>query len=312
MHRLEHLAPFPRLRTPSARNARRLRSLARQCSWLFAISLFGYPIIGSIISMFQFESRALSIPFRIFVGLFSLWIIATSNRLRVDGWHRLMLLVWFLYALRLLHDWLVPNLDGADYALQFFVATSVLPAVALMKARAFQKRRFALMGFITASCGVIISLLAVMFGNADVQDVTASSGRLSLSALDPVSLGHLATCAILCGLVLWRGARRAAKFCLVVTFIPLVWCLILTGSKGPALALVLCTGLWAIRSGYGWRFAILALPLLALALASGGNPLATRFSGSQEDESTVDRLVVLSDSLTQIAGRQSSEVRSWS
>ncbi len=213
-----------------------------------------------------------------------------------------MLLIWFIYCLRLIHDWLFTNLDGADYAFQFFIATSVLPAFALMKAGAFQQQKFALVGFVTASLGSISSMLVTIYGNADVQDVAVSSGRLSLTALDPVSLGHLAASAILCGFVLWRGARMRAKVCLAAMALPLVWCLVLTGSKGPALAIVLCMGLWALRNGQAFKYALMAIPLIALTLAWEGNPLSARLSGSQEDESTVDRLVVLEDSLDQIAG----------
>ncbi len=295
-------AAAPQASSLDVRSSRRFLVVSRQCAWLFSIALFGYPIVGNLISLFQLESRVLSIPFRVAVGVFSLWLIATTKRLRIDGWRRLMLMIWFLYCLRLVHDWVFPELDGADYALQFFIATSVLPAVALLKARAFHQRRYALVAFIIASTGAITSLLTAMFGNAEVQDVTATSGRLSLAALDPVSLGHLATSAILCGFVLWRGARIPAKLCIAVIFLGLLWCLILTGSKGPALALVLCIGLWAVRNGQAWKFAVLALPVLALVLASEGNPLADRLSGSQEDESTVDRLVVLNDSFKQIEG----------
>jgi len=292
----------PPLPEPGKRKLRRLQSLSRQSAWLFAVAQYGYPIVGGLVSMFQLESRVLSIPFRIAVALFSSWLILTTKRLRMDGWRRLMLLIWFLYVLRVLHDWVFPNLDGADYALQFFIASCVLPALALMKAGAFDQRKFALAGLMVAGVGTVMSLLATMFGGADVQDTAVSSGRLSLAALDPGSLGHLATSAMLCGFIVWRGVGLRARICLAAVFVPLLWCLVLTGSKAPALALVLCMGLWALRNGQAWKFAILAAPLLALALASEGNPLAARLSGSQDDESTMDRLVILQDSFSQIAG----------
>jgi hypothetical protein len=287
---------------PSRRRERYLKNLLRQCSWLFAIALFGYPMVGNLISVYQIDSRALSVPFRIGVVLFSLWIIATTGPFRIDRWRKLMLLFWFLYILRLIHDWLIPNLDGADYALEFFVATSVLPVLALLKARTFRQRRFALVGFAIAGIGAATSLLASKFGNADVQDVTVSSGRLALSALNSVSLGHLATSAILCGFVLWRGAALRTKLSLSFCFIGLSWCLVSTGSKGPALALLVCIGLWAFRHGQSWKFALLALPVLAWMLVSESNPLAARLSGSEDDPSTLDRIVILSDSFHQIAG----------
>jgi hypothetical protein len=287
---------------PDKRKLQRLRKLSIQSAWLFSVALFGYPLVGNSTSLLQIESRTLSIPFRIAVALFSVWVFLVARRWQTDWWRRVMLVIWFLYVVRLLHDWGIANLDGADYALQFFVATSVLPALALMKARAYQQRRFALIGFITASAGTIISLLATNYGSADVQDLTAASGRLSLTALNAVSLGNLATSAILCGFVLWHGASLRWKIFLAAMFVPLLASLAMTGSKGPAIGLVLCMGLWALRNGRTWRFALLSIPVLTLALLWEGNPLAARLSGLEEDESTVDRLVMISDSLDQIAG----------
>lgn len=283
-------------------SVKRLQSLARQSSWLFATALFGYPVIGNLISLLQIESRLLSIPFRIFVALSSLWLIVTTRRLRTDGLRQAMLLFWFLYTLRLIHDWIFTTLQGADYALQFFIASSVLPAVALMKAGAYNRRRFAFMGFLIAGAGAITSLLAAKYGSADVQEVTDSSGRLSLAALDPVSLGHLATSSLLCGLVLWGGARAREKMLLASVFFMLIWCLVLTGSKGPALALLVCVGLWALRNGHAWKFALLAIPMVAWMLVSSDNPLVSRLSATEDDQSTVDRLVILTDSVNQIEG----------
>ena len=279
---------------------RRRQSLARQSSWLFATALFGYPVIGNLISLLQVESRLLSIPFRIIVALYSLWLVISTRRLHTDRLRQAMFLFWFLYTLRLINDWMFTTLQGADYALQFFVASSVLPAVALMKAGAYNRRRFAFVGFLIAGVGAITSLLAARYGNADIQEVTDVSGRLSLAALDPVSLGHLAASALLCGLVLWGSARPGAKVLLASVFLLLVWCLVLTGSKGPALALLVCVGLWALRKGQAWKFALLAIPMIVWMLVSSDNPLTSRLSGSEDDQSTVDRLMILSDSISQI------------
>jgi O-antigen ligase len=276
--------------------------MVRKCSWLFAIALFGYPIVGDLVSLLQIDSRLLSVPFRLAVAFFSFAILLRTKGTRIDRLRFALLILWLLYMVRLAHDWLFTNLDGADYALQYFVAACVLPAVALMRARAFRPRRFALIGFIISSIGSILSLFANMFGSAEVQDVTTSSGRLALSALNSVSLGHLATSAILCGFVLWRGSAMRTKLFLSAMFVPLIWCLILTGSKGPAIALVFCMGLWALRHGQTFKFAIIAVPVVAWVIFSEDNSLATRLAGSEEDQSTVERVVILSDSFDQIRG----------
>jgi len=275
--------------------------LTGKCSVLFALALFGYPLIGNTISLLQVDSRILSVPFRIFVALFSLWIIAGSRRLQADAWRQVMLLIWCLYVARLLHDWLLTPLEGADYALQFFLATSVLPAVALMKARAYEQRIFAVNGFVVASMGSIMSVLALRFGLGDTQDLTQSSGRLSLSAVDPVTLGHLAVSAILCAVPLWPRASQGAKIFLTCVLAVLVLSLLLTGSKGPALVLCICMGLFAVRRGHVLRFAVIALPMLLYLITSDSSPLAARLAAAEGDESTADRITVLNDSINQIA-----------
>jgi len=275
--------------------------MANRSALLFAVALFGYPITGSVISLLQVDSRLLSIPFRLLVGCLSIWVIVSARHLKINRVRQVMIFIWLLYVLRLLYDWLVPHLQGADYALQYFIVSSILPASALMKAQVYGERRFAAMSFVIASAGALMGLLVALYGSGDDTGVDAS-GRLSLAALNPVSLGNEATSALLCGLVLWPGAKMRHRMVLSCVFALLLWCLVLTGSKGPMLQLLVCGGLWALRRGYAWRLSILALPLLVWLTLSTANPLATRLAESPDDPSTVDRIVMLTDSMQQIAG----------
>jgi O-Antigen ligase len=286
---------------PHPPRAAYVRRTAKRSATLFAWALFGYPVVGSIISLMQIDSRTLSIPFRMGVALFSVWIILFTRRARIDGLRKVMLAIWFLYVLRLLHDWLGPGLQGADYALQFFIVSAVLPGFALLKAGCFEPRRFALVAFMVASAGALLGLFAGLFGGAEVTE-GGVQGRLSLSALNPVSLGNQATSAILCGVVLWRGAKIPVRLMLAATFGLLLMCLVLTGSKGPLLQLLACLALWAIRRGYVLRVSILGAPMLIWFMLSSGNPLADRLADSGDDSSTVDRVVMISDSIDQIEG----------
>ena len=291
-----------RLPARDSRDARYLKNVANKCAFLFAIALFGYPVVGSIISLLQIDSRALSVPFRIGVALFSVWVILTTRRLRIDGLRLVMLLIWFFYIIRLLHDWLVSNLQGADYALQFFIASAVLPGFALLKARGFEWRRFALVAFMVASAGALLGLFGALLGGADVQDPGGPTDRLGLSALNPVSLGNQATSAILCGAVLWREATTRQRLILAGAVALLLACLVLTGSKGPLLQLLVCAGLWAIRRGYVWRLGVLGLPVILGLALSTDNPLANRLADSGDDTSTFQRLEMINDSVVQIQG----------
>ncbi len=285
----------------SAQNSQYLKRMVNRSGILFALVLFGYPIIGSVISLLQIDSRTLSVPFRIAVAMFSVYVLLTARRFRIDRLRQLMLLIWFFYVVRLIHDWFGPNIPGADYALQFFIISSVVPGIALMKAQAYQGRRFALIAFVIATAGALLGMFGALFGSPDVQE-GAVSGRLSLSALNPVSLGNQAAGAILCGIVLWRGAKTRYRVFLVCTFVLLLWCLLLTGSKGPGLQLLICVGLWALRRGHVWRVSLLALPMLVWLAVATENPLVERLAESGEDSSTTDRVVMISDSINQIAG----------
>jgi hypothetical protein len=232
-------------------------------------------------------------------SLFSVWVILTARRLKIDGLRQVMVFIWILYVVRLLHDWLIPNLPGADYALQFFIVSAVLPGFALMKAQAFEWRRFAVVAFVIASAGALMGMFGALFGGADVQD-SGIAGRLSLSALNPVSLGDEATSAIVCGVVLWRDAKTRYRLILASTFGLLFLCLVLTGSKGPVLQLFVCLGLWALRRGHALRLGILGLPVLVWLALSTENPLADRLAGSGDDSSTLERVEMINDSFVQI------------
>jgi O-antigen ligase len=288
-------------RSEGLRGLAYLNKMANKTAILFAVALFGYPVVGSVISLLQLDSRTLSIPFRILVGLFSLWILLVSRRLKIDGLRQVMLIIWLLYIVRLLHDWLVPDLPGADYALQFFIIAAVLPALALIKAQAYRWRQFALIAFLVATTGALMGMFGAIFGGADVQDAGATAGRLSLSALNPVTLGNQAASAMLCGVVLWRDAGTWQRLFLAATFVLLACCLVLTGSKGPVLQLIICMGLWALRRGHVLKLGLLALPMLFWLIFATDNPLVERLSQSSDDASTVDRLVMITDSLDQIA-----------
>jgi hypothetical protein len=272
-----------------------------QCAVLFAMGLFGYALVGNLISLLQIDSRVLSIPYRIIVGAFSVYLVSTTRWYRLDGLRVTMLLIWSVYVARLCYDTCIANIEGADYALQFFVIASVLPALALMSANSFDQDKFARAGLVTAAVACVFSLSGTYLGRFGDQDLEETTGRLSTVALNPISLGQLAVGGLFCALVLWREASALLKPTLFVCIAIFAWCLDETGSKGPAVALILGLGLWCIRRGMFLRFCILGIPGLAYVVFSGASALAQRVLSSQEDISTLDRLVLLEDTINQIS-----------
>jgi hypothetical protein len=285
-----------------ALHARRQATNARIGAVLFSLALFGYPLVATLVAFLQIDSRQLSLPFRILVALLSLYIIALKGRLRVTKWHLMLLLIWCAFTLRLSFDALFANIGSAEFQLQFFLITSVLPVLALWKLNVYDQNRFAFASLILASLGCILNLLGNYFGVFGASDLTETLGRLSTDVLDPITIGHLAVSGIFCCLVLARHKSSGAKNLIIVLMIVLIVVLVQAGSKGPLLSLVVALALWCWKRGFSSRFVLVVAPIVVAFLLYGGNPLAERVLASEDAESSLERLVLIENSVDQILG----------
>ena len=235
--------------------------------------------------------------FRLFVGSLSLFFVATLGQIRLDNWRLLILCIWFAMVLRLSFDTLVAGIDGADYALQLFILGSALPVLALYKLDSYDQKIFALTALIVTSVGSLTSLFANYFEAFGESDLT---GRLSSVSLNPVSLGHLAVSGFFCSLVLMRQTALWARIPIVVVMAGLLFVLVQTGSKGPMLSLAIALLMWASQRGIGGRLIALAVPAIALLMIYSSSPLSERLAAINVDPSTVDRVILIQDSIQQI------------
>jgi hypothetical protein len=268
---------------------------------LLALALFGYPLVGNLVSLLGVDSRALSVPFRLLVAMLAVAVIFSSVVVRLNGLRLLLLAFWAAYSLRLLYDTFVAGLEGAAYALQFFVAGCMMPAVAQWFADSYRQPLFARISLVLATAGCVATLGGSALGGFGESDLTDSTGRLSTAALNAVSLGHLAVSAVLCALVLWREASIGSRILLASAVGVALTALLMTGSKGPAFALLVCLAAWSMRRGRLLRLVLLAAPLLAVLLVSSSSPLASRIVNAAEDLSTLDRVILLQDTVRQIS-----------
>ena len=280
----------------------RAQTISAQCSaFIFALAVFGYPIIGSLVSWLGVESRMLSVPFRLFLGSLGILVIALTTSIRIDKWHFLMLLIWYALILRLGFDTSIAAIENADYALEFFLISCVLPVLAIWALDAYQPRNYAIAGFALATTGSLTALLANYFGIFGESDLTEITDRLSSTALNPVTLGHLALSGFLCGLTLMRSESLWMRATVMMTMMALIIVIIQTGSKGPVIALAIITFIWA-----GQRVLItpmIGLVVLAaiLLLVYGDSPFFQRLLAIDDDPSTTERIGLIQDSLQQIA-----------
>jgi len=302
----------------SSRPLEQAQTISAQCGALiFALAVFGYPIIGSLVSWLGVESRMLSIPFRVCLGLLSVLVIALATSIRFDKWHFLMLLIWCALILRLGFDASITVIENADYALEFFLISCVLPVLAIWSLDAYQPRYYAIAGFALAATGSLTALLANYFGVFGELNLTEITGRLSSTALNPVSLGHLALSGFLCGLTLMRSEPFWIRAPIMLTMMALIIVIIQTGSKGPVIALAIILFIWASQRALITPMIVLAGIAVILLFAYGDSPFFHRLMAIEDDPSTTERIALIQDSLQQIAtspwiGSASVELKSGS
>lgn len=292
--------------------------ISAQCSAIiFALAVFGYPIIGNLVSWLDVESRMLSIPFRVFLGSLSVLVIALKTSIPFNKWHFLILLIWYSLILRLGFDTSITGIENTDYALEFFLISCVLPVLAIWALDNYNQQYYATAAFVLASTGSLTAWLGNYFGTFGESNLTEITGRLSSTALNPVTIGHVALSGFLCGLTLIRTVTRRTRALIILIMMMLLIIIIQTGSKGPAIALVSILLIWASQR-------VLIVPMIGLVVSAtiaifvyGDSPFAQRMMAVEDDPSTTERIAFIQDSLQQIAtapwiGSASVELKSGS
>lgn len=292
--------------------------ISAQCSAIiFALAVFGYPIIGNLVSWLDVESRMLSIPFRVFLGSLSVLVIALKTSIPFNKWHFLILLIWYSLILRLGFDTSITGIENTDYALEFFLISCVLPVLAIWALDNYNQQYYATAAFVLASTGSLTAWLGNYFGTFGESNLTEITGRLSSTALNPVTIGHVALSGFLCGLTLIRTVTRRTRALIILIMMMLLIIIIQTGSKGPVIALVSILLIWASQR-------VLIVPMIGLVVSAtiaifvyGDSPFAQRMMAVEDDPSTTERIAFIQDSLQQIAtapwiGSASVELKSGS
>ncbi len=268
-------------------------------AWLFALSVFGYPIMGNVVALLQLNSEHVTVPFRLAIATACLMTLMARGRMVFDGARLIVLACWMAYAARLVGD-TFSEVSGAFHALQLFIFASALPALAQWKLDRFDVKLYAGASFIVISIGCISILVGNYWGLFGELDLRAATGRLSIQTLNAVSLGHLAVSGLLSGIVLWKSGRGSSRWIVALVMPLLLATLVLSGSKGPALVFAVLLLILASRGlvPRGTTPAVLVLSFLALQLDDV--PLFERVRNISADQSTAWRIDLLTDSLLQI------------
>jgi hypothetical protein len=269
--------------------------------WLFALTLVGYPVAGLIASLMDWGSTLTSIPFRVGVVVLALALWWRSPALtRWSRHHRWLMVFLLLYLARLIWDWAIADVHGAAEASIFFLLTVLLPCAALaLAAPAMREIPAALL--LVAIGGTVCAgaVLMQLLGLGVDQSLTEQTGRLSFEAVNPITLGHVATITLIASLCLTRHRPGALEMSwVIVAALAAGACLLLSASRGPALAFALCMLVFVLVTGR-WRWIMLITLLLVSAVLIEGGELWLRFAGIAEDESTSERLLLQGNAISQ-------------
>jgi O-Antigen ligase len=269
--------------------------------WLFVLALSGYPIAALLASWLNWDSTVASAPFRIGVVLLSLWVMArvhagNPNREPL----RWLFGFWLIYLVRLIWDWLIAGVPGAIEALFFFVVTVLIPCTVLaLRAQALAERELTLL---VAWVGAGICAAAVLMYSFDIgteRSLTDQTRRLSFEAINPITLGHVATSTLIAILCLTSRRLNAVTW---AALLPAAFaagaCLILAASRGPMVALGLAAIAFAILTRR-WRWLLLLALLLLPQLLDENRELWSRFATIEEDESALTRLLLQGNAIAQ-------------
>lgn len=292
------------LQTPAAPTRVSRPGMRLTCT-VIALTIVGYPLAGLVASALGLDSTVTSIPLRALVALVSaltvLHFVGAGHRFRLD-W--IILLFWWLYLLRLVFDLGSGQFEDVDIALLFFLATAMIPALAVMVgARGYDEALTARMLFVLGAVICAGSVLIDVLGIGDTASLTEVTGRLSFEVLNPITLGHVAATTLIAGLVLWRSpGLPGGRATLIAGAGAALACLLLAASRGPVLALMVALISYSILRGRWGRIFAGGLALLLIApmiLATQGVELVERFTNITSDLSARERLMIQGNALDQ-------------
>lgn len=265
---------------------------------LTALTINGYPLVGLIGDFLQLEGLIVSGPFRAgVVALGALGALQVLRALRPFRLDILLLLFWWLYLVRLVFDLGNPAFEHSAEWLVFFVATCVIPSVAAMiMAGSYSEKGVAQLLFMLGVAVALGMLLLFATGNLDQDLLRSQGGRVSLRAVNAISLGHVYATGIIAGLTLWRYHRTiyGGRLLLIAGFGLNAAALVFAASRGPVLGLVGALIAFAVmrgRWGQGLAVALALAIVLPSLIASQNVTLIDRFLGVYTDASSQERLM---------------------
>ena len=286
---------------------RRARSAQRLAAIILVASIFAYPLLGTLVVFTDFTSLFASVPVRLFVVFSSALLVIRTKHRRNNFSLGMLYLFWAIYALRLIMDYWGADIPGTDIDGIFFLATCVIPVIAITRVPGGDWNEALIARWLAVSGALIcaFALLPLMSGVGTSRSLFEETGRLSFDTVNPITYGHVAVTTIVGAIVSLRRAKRVKQRLLwmgcIIVAAPVLY---LAGSRGPALALAACLASFLLLLTSTKRFVlpVLSISIVAMLCASLLNLDSTfwqHFFSFENDPSTLERIFLQINAIEQ-------------
>lgn len=296
--------PQPRAAQPNAGFVLVPTSLARglgiALSGLLLFSVVGYPVVGAGASLYLVESRDFAVGFRVLVLLLSVASVGVALARVPTGALRFLpgpiAALLALYSIRLIADSLSGQFPDLGEASLYFYGTCAIPAIAVCVLATFHvPQRDGPMFLIAGGllCALILATSQADFASSlDASQV--GEGRLTLTRLNPISIGHAGVTTLVAALAVYfePGHARWIKLAIIPAAAVAVICVVAAGSRGPlvslagvVVALLVFQRRWSLLA-----FIVAAIGIWAILATSYDNTLLERLMEVGSDQSSTTRL----------------------
>lgn len=231
------------------------RTLSSQSIFIALLGLvvFGYPLTSLLTAFVQLNTETFTYTGRIVTFCFGLIALFMPGARVRKGVIFLLIFFFFVYITRLIYDAFFANILGAADALLIFIVMTVVPALGLWSLVPTAINLISIHKGLIIFGLVFLSIYyaAYFSGRFEISFIDEDVGRLNFSRLGPIALGHAGVSCILIGIcslktreIIWK----ASSLLLIFSSIPIV---LSVGSRGPVLALLLCS--FVFLRGFGLR-----------------------------------------------------------
>lgn len=264
-----------------------------------ALTLTGYPLAGVVTSMLGQEGSTISYAFRILVLLLGLVLAGQAFlRGRPATPPAIVMIFFSFYLVRLYYDAFIDPLQGADFALYFFVGVVLAPCLAAAIAiHGYDETKFALSTFWVGTIACVSITLLHLAGWADRD---AESGRLSFDALNPITVGFTGLFTLLAIIMLWRKRPNMFPIFLIGGAFA-AYSIVEAASRGPAAAGAFTIAILALVRRNYLVFAVLLIAGAWFVYFADNSTLRllSRFEGIGTDASSSERLFFMQNAINE-------------